>query len=1046
MSLPIVGIALLMLCMFGCSDDPTPMPTSEPTSTHSPAPTATPTNTPVPTTTPTAMPTPTPTPVPLPGRIAFVSDRDGNEEIYVMNADATGVTRLTNHPADDDSPAWSPDGTRIAFDSARDDVDGEIYVMNADGTGVKRLTNSPYFDAQPAWSPDGERIAFISGRDGPSDIYVMNADGTGVIRLTTHFESNDWNPTWSPDGSRIAFESNRDVDDHEIYVIGVDGTGLTRLTYGHGGRPAWSPDGSSIAFVSYRDGGDHETYVMNADGTEVTRLTNAPREDTSPAWSPDGQWIAYTCVPDFPGSYEICAMRADGSDVRRITNNGHLDHYPSWGPPAPGPGETPTVSPTTAPTATPTPAVSVQSTVASYVRGCETALEAAQSDYPALDEEADDFTWGQLAELLDVLIDGFGRLSPPQELQEYHDADQQIAEVILEHARTRPSDGSFLGEFLLTTLEIAALTFEVAFDGSKTPEEQERLVEEITTERFGDLFGPAFLTAAEVLGEAKEALSEETLALFDESNCELVHEIILEGESESDASVDSNIADDHGDGIQDATAVAVGDATAGALNSFADADFFRFTATAGVLYQIDVELGTLDDSLVELQDSDGWFVEYNDDFDESLGSRIVWEAPESGDYYVRVSSGSGSDNYRGTYALTISHSDIADDHGNNIENATAIAVGEATSGELEYDGDSDYFFFAAQSGQTYQISVALTTLDGFELGLIDTDDFWLDTTMTTGESPASPLVWEAGESGNYFIRVGAPYGKGTGTYTLTVSEFNTASDHGNDIESASPDRAALVALYNATGGPNWVFNTNWLSDRPIDEWYGVTTNSSGRVTTLQPYATEADGALTNNGLRGSLPRELGTLAYLEVLALPIGQLSGEIPRELGTLANLEWLALSLNQLSGQIPRELGNLANLELLYLDYNRLSGEIPPELGSLANLEEMWLQGNQLSGEIPPQLGNLANLQKAFISGNSLTGCLPSSWRIVSDNDFAESGLSFCGATATRPDRAALVGLPRLNCELFGGRPELEKGLSSMNSPLRISARQVGGSIISP
>lgn len=786
MSLPVVVVTLLLLFMIGCSDDPAPTPTPEPNNTPAPAPTATPMNTPVPTNTPTATSTSTPTPVPLPGRIAFVTDRDENREIYVMNADGTGLSNLTNHDADDDSPSWSPDGTRIAFHSDRDDEYGDIYVMNADGTNVTRLTSERTFDVDPDWSPDGTRIAFMSSRDGPSDIYVMNADGTGVTRLTTHSESNDWDPTWSPDGSRIAFHSNRDDELGEIYVINVDGSGLTRLTHGHGERPAWSPDGRQIAFVSTRDG-DYETYVMNADGTDVTRLTNALREDTSPAWSPDGQWIAYVCVPDFPGSYELCAMRADGSDVRRITNNDELDHYPSWGPPTSGPGEMLTVSPTPAPTAAPAPAVvSVPDGVAAYVQGCEAVLEAAMSDASVLDVEGDDFTWGQLVELLDVLIDGFSRLSPPEELQEYHDADQHLAEVIRDHAMTRPSEDSFIAEFLLKILEILELTLEAAFDtSSETSEEQERLAEETVNEKLAELFGPDFIAASEALGEAKEALSEETLTLFDESNCEMIHEIVLEDESEGDGSVDSNTTDDHGDDLQNATAVAVGDSTPGTLNSFADADLFRFTATSGVLYQIDVELGTLDDSTVELQDSDGWLLEYNDDFGDSLGSRIVWNAPESGDYYVHVGSGFGSDDYRGTYTLTISHSDISDDHGNSIKNATAIVVGEIASGELEYDGDSDYFLFAAQSGQTYQISVALETLDGFELSLIDTDDFWLDTTMTNGDLPASPIVWEAWESGNYFVRVGAPYGDGTGSYTLTVSRFNTASDHGNDIESAT---------------------------------------------------------------------------------------------------------------------------------------------------------------------------------------------------------------------------------------------------------------------
>lgn len=116
------------------------------------------------------------------GHIAFVSERDGNAEIYAVEPDGSGLTRLTNHPAFDGDPAWSPDGQRIAFRSQRDG-NNEIYVMNADGTGVLRLTFHPGDDLRPAWSPDGQQIAFVSNRDGDSGVYVMNADGSGVRRL-----------------------------------------------------------------------------------------------------------------------------------------------------------------------------------------------------------------------------------------------------------------------------------------------------------------------------------------------------------------------------------------------------------------------------------------------------------------------------------------------------------------------------------------------------------------------------------------------------------------------------------------------------------------------------------------------------------------------------------------------------------------------------------------------------------------------------------------------------------------------------------------------
>jgi hypothetical protein len=132
----------------------------------------------------------------LNGKIAFVSDRDGNDEIYVMNPDGSGQTRLTDNPADDGAPAWSPDGTKIAFTSNRDAGNFEIYMMNADGSSQTNLTNDPGFDDEPAWSPDGTKIVFASTR-GTTDIWVMNADGTGQTNLNNSL-AGELKPDWQP--------------------------------------------------------------------------------------------------------------------------------------------------------------------------------------------------------------------------------------------------------------------------------------------------------------------------------------------------------------------------------------------------------------------------------------------------------------------------------------------------------------------------------------------------------------------------------------------------------------------------------------------------------------------------------------------------------------------------------------------------------------------------------------------------------------------------------------------------------------------------------
>ena len=301
-----------------------------------------------------------------PGKIAFVSGRDGNLEIYVMNADGSNQTRLTNHPAGDAFPTWSPDGSRIAFHSNRDG-NHEIYLMNDDGTNVTRLTNNPDLDISPAWSPDGTRIAYVSRKgEGIEEIYVMDPDGSNPVRLTFNL-ARDLRPVWSPDGARIAFLSTRQ-DLKEIYVMNADGSNqapLMHLEHTVGGlfhrhnAPAWSPDGTRIAF-HFRTGESHEIYVVSPDGTDQTRLTNSPDHyrNAGPAWSPDGTKIAFYSGRNMDDREDVAiyVMNADGSNIVRLTTQpGAL---PAWAP-----GSVPAglvTAPTPTPSIpTPTPAATV---------------------------------------------------------------------------------------------------------------------------------------------------------------------------------------------------------------------------------------------------------------------------------------------------------------------------------------------------------------------------------------------------------------------------------------------------------------------------------------------------------------------------------------------------------------------------------------------------------------------------------------------------------------------------------------------------------------
>jgi len=258
------------------------------------------------------------------GRIAF----DNFDDVWTIDADGTDLTRLTHSPGPDFDPSWSPDGTKIAFRSERSG-EPEIWVMNADGTGQRRLAAG----LSPAWSPDGSLIAFASPGDQPcppgrgprcSGLSIMNADGSGQHRVP-QTDGGEY-PSWSPDGKRIAFNSNLSGD-HLMYIVDVDVDGshvvdLSRV--GEGWQVDWSPDGRSILFTSHRDHPDNYTdvYVMRPDGSAVRRLTHD--RAYTPAWSPDGDNIVFSA----PGLF---IMDPDGSDVRALHTPGVGEtSLPDW--------------------------------------------------------------------------------------------------------------------------------------------------------------------------------------------------------------------------------------------------------------------------------------------------------------------------------------------------------------------------------------------------------------------------------------------------------------------------------------------------------------------------------------------------------------------------------------------------------------------------------------------------------------------------------------------------------------------------------------------
>ena len=261
-------------------------------------------------------------------RVAFQTKRDGNFEIYAAAPDGTKPANLTNNPAHDGEPAWSPEGNRIAFDSDRGGTGFDVFVMNADGTEVVQLTHEPANDGYPTWSPDGSRIAFISFRDGNSELYVMNADGTGPRRLTKNL-ADDAKPAWSPDGTKIAFHSNVEGN-YDVFLVNVDGTGTVNVTNSPGSdqNAAWSPDGKRIAFDSAREGGNRDVYVMNADGTGATRVTDDETADVWPAWAPEGRRIIFQSPRE--GDPELYVVSDRGGRATRFTSSPGIDAEPAW--------------------------------------------------------------------------------------------------------------------------------------------------------------------------------------------------------------------------------------------------------------------------------------------------------------------------------------------------------------------------------------------------------------------------------------------------------------------------------------------------------------------------------------------------------------------------------------------------------------------------------------------------------------------------------------------------------------------------------------------
>ena len=513
------------------------------------------------------------------------------------------------------------------------------------------------------------------------------------------------------------------------------------------------------SFVSV-SAGDLHTCGVRSDGSVACWGNNEYGQATPPAGSFDSVSA---------GDLHTCGVRSDGSVACWGSDHDYWgsDYYGQATPPAgsfdsvsAGGGHTcglgsdgsvacwgnheygqatPPVTPTAAPTSTPTPEPTPAAATLSldeYLTHCVTTEL----------ELADDATFGDLSSDLAAEEDRFEALTPPVQLSEWHLLNIEGFRTIQAFVELQPKDDviDFIRFFLMASISA---------------------------------------DSEEKLSEAASRLPEDVLQQMIEAGCidpEDLPSVIADG------------SDDHGDDIDDATAIRVGVGARGAVDYEGDVDYFRFQAERGQSYQIDVALGSLDDSIVEMYDSDGLFLDSNDDYSGNTASRLLWQASSSGELYVAVAAfGSGV----GTYTLTVTLSTIVDDHGDDIDDATAIRVGTDVPGVLDYVDDIDYFRFQAEQGQSYQIDVTLGSLDDSIVELHDYDGLFLDSNDDYSGSTASRLSWQASSSGELYVAVAA-FGSGIGTYTLTVSLIG---DHGNDFESATRigiGKAVAIELEN----------------------------------------------------------------------------------------------------------------------------------------------------------------------------------------------------------------------------------------------------------
>ncbi|MDF2177049.1 DUF5050 domain-containing protein [Aliiglaciecola sp. CAU 1673] len=265
-------------------------------------------------------------------RILFVSNQDGNREIYTVLLDGSSLERLTHNTRDDYEASWSPDGKAILFTSNRDNGNSEIYVMNADGSQQTNLSKWKGFDGQPAWSPDGQHIVFVSDRSGPMQLYSINKDGRNLHQLTTDEIQSCDSPVYSPDGKMLAYRKLNERAKGDLWVLNLSDMRHRQLTNNPGyedSPPRWSPDGQSLVYDSRRER-QYNIYRYDLQTNKESQLTHLHTSDIQPVWSNSGEYISFLSTRGPHGRTQLYIMREDGSDQTSITDGLSQVDNPTW--------------------------------------------------------------------------------------------------------------------------------------------------------------------------------------------------------------------------------------------------------------------------------------------------------------------------------------------------------------------------------------------------------------------------------------------------------------------------------------------------------------------------------------------------------------------------------------------------------------------------------------------------------------------------------------------------------------------------------------------